>query len=369
MWSADHLELGRRVAVKFLSPEVVRKDPSLRERFEREAGISERLASDHAVEMLEHGETDDGTPYIVMELLDGIDLARAVITTGMLTLREVSSIVSQVARVLDRAHALGIVHRDIKPDNIFLVGSDHEPFVKVLDFGIAKQTGRSQPASLTKIGAIIGTPEFMSPEQTFSSKDVDHRADLFSLGMVAYFALAGELPYEVGEPGAHWLLRQQRPDPITGKREDLPPEIDAWFERALATYPDKRFQSAAEMAESFAVIAASEPESPIAKASGPGASGPGLDEGPDSEDVATGNFDHAPDSEPVTNQRAGLSEAPPSSEPLTTAREAPSLLSPPQAPLVERAPPAEEGGLSRVVVLAAVFVALLVALLVVLSKC
>jgi serine/threonine protein kinase len=325
VWVAEHFRIGSKVAVKFLAAEMLRKDPTLAERLKREAAIPARLGSVHAVQMVEQSVTEDGTPYLVMELLDGIDLGRAVIATGMLSLDEVVQIVTQVAEVLDRAHALGIIHRDIKPDNIFLLDTrSGEVFVKVLDFGIAKQNqdGGLRVSSMTKSGAIIGTPEFMSPEQALSSRDVDHRADLFSLGLVAYFALTAELPYDGGDPSQpFWLRSQSGPTPVTDKREDLPEALDDWFYRALAVQPSKRFQSASQMARALEEIGAGKAtrntgRPPIESVR------PDEDDDEEEEEPATRAFDPRRDSDPVSRDREYSS--PPSEDgPATVARAVP----------------------------------------------
>ena len=175
VWVAEHLSLSARVAVKFIAAELAHADPSLRERFKREASICAQLRSIHAVQTFDHGETSDGTPYIVMELLEGTDLTHAIAARGPLSLPEVALVITQVSKVLHRAHVLGIIHRDIKPDNIFLSDTDYEIFVKLIDFGIAKQTRVSDKGgAVTRTGAVVGTPEFMSPEQAIASKSLDY---------------------------------------------------------------------------------------------------------------------------------------------------------------------------------------------------
>ncbi len=275
VWSANHLSRGHKVAVKFLSPEIAKSDPSWNQRLTREANIGTRIGSRNVVEIYENGKTPTGTPYIVMELLDGIDLARAVMTTGALTLHETAAIMDQVAGVLEHAHALGIVHRDIKPDNIFLTAATGV-FVKVLDFGIAKLTptalGQRResegPITTTQAGVVIGTPEFMSPEQSVSSKDVDFRSDLFSLGMLTYYAVTAELPFAIGDCDAIWRRVEKGPAPVRRKRPDLPDVLDAWFRKALALQPSDRFPSAKAMAESFGKLVApfvSADEAPVSR--------------------------------------------------------------------------------------------------------
>ncbi len=255
VWLADHLGLESKVAVKFMSPELVGREPSLGERFKNEARICAKLRSIHVVQTFDHGRMADGRPYIVMELLQGRTLTERVETQGRRPLREVGMIVAQVSKVLHRAHGLGIVHRDIKPDNIFLTqDSDYDLLVKVLDFGIAKNTHVSGEV-VTKTGAIVGSPEFMSPEQAINSKDVDHRSDLFSLGVVAYYALTNELPFDEDENNPWWLqLTSGQHIRATKRVPELPPRIDSWFATALAPKPPDRFQSARDMSDALASI-------------------------------------------------------------------------------------------------------------------
>ena len=258
VWLADHLGLDARVAVKLISPALVQSDRSLAERFKREASICARIRSVHVVQTFDHGVMEDGRPYIVMELLEGCTLTDRVESGGPLQLREVGMVVAQVAKVLHRAHALGIVHRDVKPDNIFVTDSDYELFVKVLDFGIAKQVrsgGHNEP--VTKTGAVVGTLEFMSPEQAISSKTIDHRSDLFSLAVVAYYALTGELPYDMNAQEPLWLqMTSGKNMPASLHRNELRPEVDQWFDKALQPKPDQRFQTAREMADALRIIIA-----------------------------------------------------------------------------------------------------------------
>jgi serine/threonine-protein kinase len=235
------------VAVKFLS-EAYAQDPGFVERFRQEARAAAQLRTPHAAQVFDHGVTADGAPFIVMELLEGERLESRIQRLGPLPLQEVVRIVAQAAKALTRAHQLDMVHRDIKPANLLLIDVDGEPFVKVLDFGIAKQARADAPAAA---GAAppLGTPRYMSPEQLVSAKRVDFRTDLWSLGVVAYEALTGKPPFPGEALGAVAVAVHTgefpRPSAI---RPELPAAVDAWMARALQRDPAARFASAREMA-------------------------------------------------------------------------------------------------------------------------
>ncbi len=262
VWVADHLSLDIEVAVKFIATELIGSSPELVARFNREAGAIAKIRSPHVVQVLDHGLTADGTPYIVMELLEGEDLGARLDRDGRMPMAQVVTLVAQVAKALTRAHATGIIHRDIKPDNIFIVHSDDDEdlFVKLLDFGIAKHTQKKSRSVVTTTGTMVGTPAYMSPEQILSGKHVDERADLWSLGVVAYHALTGEVPFEGTTLGALCVAISrgvyQAPSYLEAR---LPSAIDAWMTRALAPVPEGRFQSPKELADALRDAAESGP--------------------------------------------------------------------------------------------------------------
>ncbi|XYI03621.1 serine/threonine-protein kinase [Sorangium sp. So ce1128] len=248
IWVADRLSLKAQVAVKFMSPELA-EDPGYVERFRREAVAAAQITSPHVAQVLDHGLTSDGMPYIAMELLRGEDLRARIRRLGPLPLGEVARIVAQTAKALGQAHRLGIVHRDIKPDNLFLTEVDGETFVKVLDFGIAK---RARDLRVTTTGNVVGTPLYMSPEQLISAKDLDFRADLWSLGVVAYHAITGQVPFFADALVALTLVvHAGRFKPPSALRPDAPPGLDDWMRRALQLDPSARFGSAREMADAL----------------------------------------------------------------------------------------------------------------------
>ena len=161
VWVADHLALKTQVAVKFVSPQLIKEDSSILSRFNREAALSAKIKSPHVVQTFDHGVMDDGCPYIVMELLEGESLMERIERDGLLGFEAARTVVAHTAKALSKAHKLNIVHRDIKPDNIFVTKPDEdddEIFVKILDFGIAKQTGVPKVSAVTSTGMMVGTP-------------------------------------------------------------------------------------------------------------------------------------------------------------------------------------------------------------------
>ncbi len=251
VWVAEHTGLSTEVAVKFLSPNLVEDAESVA-RFRREASAASQVKSPHVVQMLDHGVTDDGVPFLVMELLEGSTLTDR-LRDGPLPVPTAVKIATQLARALGKAHEKGIVHRDIKPDNIFLcdVGGE-EVFAKLLDFGVAKAPKSATEASHSITGAMVGTPHYMSPEQAVGSGDLDHRTDLWSLGMVVYEMLTGHRPFASDTIGGIVLeLHTATIRPPCSLNPDLPPGIDAWFARASAKDPNLRFSSARQLSDTL----------------------------------------------------------------------------------------------------------------------
>lgn len=251
VWAAEHLGLRTRVAVKLIKPDLANSLQVVR-RFEQEARAAATLRSSHVVQVLDFG-VDAGSPYLVMEFLEGRSLGAYLREHERMPPREAWNVMDQVGRAMTRAHTQGFVHRDLKPDNIFLVDDEEKLFVKVLDFGIAKALDRGLPAPgqpLTNVGALIGTPHHMSPEQA-ESRAVDHRSDLWAMGVVTFECLTGLLPFEGGSLPA--LLRAICYDPIVvpSSLAPVPDGFDAWFARAVTRDPDQRFQTAKEMVEAL----------------------------------------------------------------------------------------------------------------------
>ena len=252
VWVAKHLALELEVAIKFVRNANGYEDPTLFDRFRREAHVTTSIKSQHVVQIFDYGSTPDGTAYIVMELLDGETLARRLSRTGPLSVADARAIAEQTAGVLEKAHALGIVHRDIKPENLVLTRSVGLPVVKVLDFGLAKLSS-PDATELTSTGALLGTPAYMSPEQLRNSKDASPLGDLWALAVTLYKVLTGRLPFEApSSAGVAILVHTAEFAPVHQYRTGLPAGLQPWFERALARDPRQRFGSAHEFASTFA---------------------------------------------------------------------------------------------------------------------
>jgi serine/threonine-protein kinase len=257
VWEGVHATLGTRVAVKFIETDYAGNEEA-RQRFENEARAAARLRSKHVVKVYDHGLLDDGRPYIVMEYLDGEPLDRRLDRVRRLLPAETARIMAQVGRALTNAHGQGIVHRDLKPENIFLVWDeeDQSDVAKVVDFGIAKFTDNAAGlSSATRTGSLLGTPFYMSPEQARGLRTVDYRSDLWSLGVITYRCLVGTLPFD-GEALGDLLVKIcTAPLPVpSAYAPDVPQGFDAWFAKALAREPADRFGSAAELAETLALV-------------------------------------------------------------------------------------------------------------------
>ncbi len=253
VWRAEHTTLGIEVAVKFIASEQAGETAELVERFKREARAAASIRSPHVVQTLDHGVTDDGELYIVLELLEGETLGDLLDREGVLDLATVGIVVAQVSRALSRAHKLGIVHRDIKPENIFLTYPEADrPFVKLLDFGIAKVSAFDINRKLTACGISVGTVPYMSREQLLDAGNVDASADLWALAVVAYEALTGALPFDGRSFGEVCnAIFSGNFKPPSERNCKLRRSLDVWFAKAFARDPIGRFQTARELADSF----------------------------------------------------------------------------------------------------------------------
>ncbi len=250
VWLAHDISLDSTCALKLIDDDKAQSD-EVRLRFEREAKAAAQLRGAHVVDVFDHGESE-GTLFIAMEYLQGEDLGARLDRVGKLDAESTYRVVAHVSRALVRAHANGIVHRDLKPENIFLVQGDEEEVAKVLDFGIAKHDAYSLQGKATRTGSFLGTPFYVSPEQA-RGKSTDYRSDLWSLGIIVFQCLTGRPPFESEALGELMglILYEDLPR-LTQKNPDLPPAIDAWWERAAARDREQRFQSAKELADSLA---------------------------------------------------------------------------------------------------------------------
>ena len=249
VWLAQHLQLHSPVAIKLIDAQIA-SHPEALARFMREARAAAALRSPHVVQILDHG-VDNGTPYIAMELLEGESLAARLRKVGRLSPENTARILTHTARAVARAHEAGVTHRDLKPDNIFLIENEEEEIAKVLDFGIAKSTvvgfGMSAAAD-TRTGALMGTLHYMSPEQAEGVRTVDFRTDIWAMGVIAFECLLGRRPFEGEAVGALVLEICSRPLPVPSKVGPVPAGFDAWFARACARAPADRFPSARDAA-------------------------------------------------------------------------------------------------------------------------
>ncbi len=242
--AATHLQLGTQVALKFIKPEIAAR-PGLKERFLREARASAQLRGEHVCRVFDVG-TIDGAPYLVMELLEGVDLAKTLRLTGELPLGIACNYVLQTCAGLAVAHAAGIVHRDLKPGNLMVTrGLGGHDTIKVLDFGLAK-VSEGEDDELTMAKNVIGSPAYMSPEQVLASHDVDARTDIWSIGVVLYELLTGKHPF-VGDNLRDLITKiNEQPAP------HLPfdhPELDGIIRKCLAKEPARRYRDVGELAK------------------------------------------------------------------------------------------------------------------------
>jgi eukaryotic-like serine/threonine-protein kinase len=278
VYEGRHVSVGNRVALKFIDADFAQQ-PEIATRFQREAQAAAAAASAHIIQVFDVGETEQGLPYIVMELLVGEDLrSRMRRLGGRIEAGEALHIVGQVLRGLRRAHEAGIVHRDLKPDNIFVVDRDDDPlFVKIVDFGISKVTPRADISShntITRQGVVLGTPFYMSPEQAQAVGSLDERTDLWSVGAILFECLTGHPPYG-GDSYEQIIISICTTDAPFLNRVDpaIPGPIAAFVARALTRNRNERFQSAKEM---FAALRETQAMLGLPRTADPLASAPDL---------------------------------------------------------------------------------------------
>jgi eukaryotic-like serine/threonine-protein kinase len=252
VYEAEHLRLGTHVALKVLHSDLARRS-GLIDRFLQEARVSAQIRSPHVVQVTDVESTPDGVAYLVMELLQGEPLSNLEKRERTLAVPIACEYTLQILQALEAAHSLGVVHRDLKPDNVFVTFDGTKPVIKLIDFGIAKlkraegATGAGHK-NLTVAGMMMGTPEYMAPEQAYSATDVDARADLYSVGVMLYEMLSGQTPAQ-GEDPRVVVLKVERGEvtPLVHVAPNVPPEVAGLVHRAMAPRPELRFSSAAEM--------------------------------------------------------------------------------------------------------------------------
>jgi serine/threonine protein kinase len=255
VYEGENTRIHRRVAIKVLHSGVAEQAEAV-QRFEREAQAAGRIGSEHIVEVLDLGALPDGDRYLVMEFMDGDGLGARIKARGRLTPAELCPIAYQLMEGLAAAHGAGIIHRDLKPDNVYLLRSrgGQADFVKLLDFGISKfnQLSGDSGFSMTRTGAVMGTPYYMAPEQAKGSREMDHRVDLYAAGVILYEALTGQVPFSADTFNELlFKIVLEEPKPLA----QVDPSIDAGFAaivtKAMARDPAHRFQTAREFQQAL----------------------------------------------------------------------------------------------------------------------
>ncbi len=250
MWAAKNELIDRDVALKVMRPDVA-EDAVALQRFFNEAKASGRVRSSSIVEILDLGQAEDGSPFLVFELLDGEGLDQRLARDGTLDAEFACEVFHSVAKALDLAHSQGIIHRDLKPANIFLHRDpEGNTVAKILDFGISKIFETNNNFTLTRTGTVVGSPAYMAPEQASGREDLDGRADVWSLGVVMYEALSGTLPHEAPNYNALMVrILTQDVDPLITRKPDLPPALAGLVDSCLRRDRDQRAASAGAMAQ------------------------------------------------------------------------------------------------------------------------
>src|SRR6266436_4657825 len=249
VYQGKHVLMDKTVAIKVLRPALA-VDDDVVARLSREAKAASRISHPNAVSVTDFGESENGIVFLVMEYLEGRTLKEIIRSEGAMPLKRVVEIIRQVTGALDAAHGQGVVQRDLKSDNIMVSQTNGGDWAKVLDFGIAKiqQPASVKDADLTAPNLVIGTPQYMSPEQCSQTHPLDARSDIYSLGVIIYEMLAGRVPF-TGESATIIMMKhvQDPPPSVLATRPDLPPAVDAVITRALAKVPADRFQTAGEL--------------------------------------------------------------------------------------------------------------------------
>jgi hypothetical protein len=250
VYEGGNIRIHRTVAIKVLHAGVAENQDAV-QRFEREAQAAGRIGSEHIVEVLDLGNLPDGDRFMVMEFMDGDSLSARIQNRGRLTARETYPVARQILEGLAAAHGAGIIHRDLKPDNVYLLKmrGGQADFVKLLDFGISKFSALSGESgfSMTRTGAVMGTPYYMSPEQAKGAKGMDHRADLYAVGVILYECVTGRVPFNADTFNELlFKIVLETPQPIEQVIPDSDPEFNKIIQKAMAREPGLRYQTARE---------------------------------------------------------------------------------------------------------------------------
>ena len=257
VWRAEQIRLRSPVAVKFLDPSLI-GDREMHDRFIQEARSAAAVRSAHVVQVFDYG-SEGGVPYIAMELLDGENLDARLSARGTLSPAEVAKLFSELARGISQAHAIGVIHRDLKPGNIFIAREGEHEVTKIVDFGIAKVKAsalRLTQGIGTQLGTLLGTPQYMSPEQVRGTSSIDHRTDLWALAIIACECLTGRCPFSGATIGDLTVqICTERP-PAPSSLGPVPHGFDQWFFKATQKKPSKRFQTVEEMADRLLAVLA-----------------------------------------------------------------------------------------------------------------
>src|SRR5215203_2384654 len=255
VYRGTHVLMEKTVAIKVLRPALA-ADEKIVARFSREARAASRISHPHALSVTDFGEDENGNVFLVMEFLSGKTLKQVIRDGGPLSLTRVVDITRQVGDALNAAHAQGVVHRDLKSDNIMLLDTMTGDYAKVLDFGIAKinEPDGSTDTGLTAPNLVIGTPQYMSPEQCAQNAEIDARSDIYSLGVILYEMLVGHVPFSGDSPTMVMMKHLQDPVPsVLEERDDVPASIGRVVARAMAKVPGHRYQSVAELVEDLTI--------------------------------------------------------------------------------------------------------------------
>ncbi|HYP88100.1 MAG TPA: protein kinase [Polyangiaceae bacterium] len=366
IWRAQHLVLNAPVAVKVIDRTVIPDEETL-SRFMREAQSAAALRSPHVVQIIDYG-IDGKVPFMVMELLEGENLAQRIKRLKRLSPQETARVLTHIGRAIGRAHDAGIVHRDLKPENVFLVHNEDEEIAKVLDFGVAKVERHAlEEGTRTRTGSILGTPFYMSPEQAQGNRTVDSRTDLWAMGVIAFECLTGKRPFYSDGLGDLVLAICVREIPQPSSIASVPIGFDAWWNRAVARDPEKRFQTAKELTEALRDALGLEPrdfarESPQSAPSIQVTSAPPLDRETPPTDPFPGTEPAGFPAPPVSVRADSLAEphaatvvASPAEAPAFTVRQFSTTQKSPPTP-----PPSSDGaGIVIGVAAAALFVGLI----------